>query len=106
MLSFLLIFLKVVPLNEAQKTYFENLSVVDYLITIGIGALGVTGAVSLFLMKRQAVKLFGIALVLNITATVWHLFKTNFAAAVGGSGLIGMLIGLGLIFGVFIIAGD
>lgn len=95
--SFLIVYLRLVPLTAAQETYFSNLTIMDYILTIGIGGLGIAGAVSLLQMKKRATQLFIMSLALNIVSTIWHLVKTNFAEVVGGVGLVGYVIGIGMI---------
>src|SRR5690606_28176240 len=66
LLSFLIVYLRLVPLTAAQETYFSNLTIMDYILTIGIGGLGIAGAVSLLQMKKRATQLFIMSLALNI----------------------------------------
>lgn len=72
LLSFVLVLTGTITLNEAQRVYFASLGIVDWLLSLGIGVLGITAAVSLFLLRRVTVPLFATALVLNIVLTVFQ----------------------------------
>lgn len=93
LLSFALIFAGAINLNEAQRTYFASLSNIDWFLTLLIGVVGIAAAVSLFLLRRIAILLFSTALALNILLTAVQSFQTNWAEALGGPGLVGVLIG-------------
>ena len=94
LLSYFLIFSGIIAVNEAQQTYFASLGVFDWITTLLIGVLGLSAAISLFMLRKIAVKLFGIALSLNIALTLIQTFRTNWAEALEGPGLIGVIIGL------------
>ena len=78
LLSSALIYTGAIPLNEAQRQYFASLSVVDLVLATAVGLLGIVAALALFLLRRVAVMLFTIALVVNISVSV---IRTNWVAA-------------------------
>jgi hypothetical protein len=82
-----------IPLQPAQKAYFDSLTFIDYGLTILLGLTNLTGAVLLFLLRKQAFYLFAVAFAANVLMTVWHIVSKGFIAAVSSVGLIGMLIG-------------
>ncbi len=96
LLSFYLIHTGAIPLKPVQQAYFDNLSTLDYTITILIGAANFLGAIALFLLRKQAFYLFLSALCAGMLLTILHSIGKGWIAAVGGPGLIGMLLGWGI----------
>ena len=92
--AFVLVFGEEIPLTASQKAYFESLSLFDWLFSLAIGATGISAAVCLFLLRRLAISLFTIHLGLSIGSTAFAIWRTNFAEAVGGAGLVGAVVGL------------
>jgi hypothetical protein len=93
LLSFALIFIGVVKITPTQEAYFHSLTGVDWFFTLSIAVIGISAAVSLFLLRRISVALFSVALALNVAFTVFHLMRTNMIEALGGTGLVGLLLG-------------
>jgi hypothetical protein len=104
MLSFLLIFSGAIPLNEAQKEYFQSQSPVDYGSTLLIGTANLVGAVLLLLLKKPAFHLFATAFGVGLLLTVYQIFTKNWLGAIGGPGLIGAIIGWGISIAVILYA--
>lgn len=100
LLSFALVLGHVVPLPPDQQAYFDSLTAVDWSFSVAIAALGVGAAVCLFLLRRIAVVLFAVALVLNLAFTAIHAMRTNWAEALGAAGLVGAVIGWLILVGV------
>lgn|SRR5262245_7483730 len=100
LLSFFLIYSGRIRINAAQQAYLANISVVEVLASVGLGLLSLTAAVFLFALQRGAVTLFAIALVVNIAYTVLHALTTNWAEAIGGPGLLGVLLSWGLLLAI------
>lgn len=100
LLSFYLVLSGAIPLELQQKEYFDSLSIFDYGYTIAIGLLNLTGAIALFMLRVIAFYVFSSALALNILATIWNIVSKGWLEAIGNSGLVGMLIGLGIAAGV------
>ena len=98
--GFYLIYSGKIPLQPAQKAYFESLTFVDMSLTILIGLTNLIGAVLLFRLRKQSFYLFAISLVANLSMTAWHIFSKGFIAAMPSGGLIGMLIGWGMLVAV------
>jgi hypothetical protein len=100
LLSFAWIRTGAIPLNAAQIAYFESLSALDYVFSVGLGLVNLIGAITLFLLRRAAFYLFASALAANILMTLWHVAAKGAVDALGGAGLVGTVIGLGLAFAV------
>jgi hypothetical protein len=93
-----------IPLSAAQHAYFRSLGVVDYLGSVGIGVLNVVGVVKLFRLRKSAVSILSTSLALNAAFTLFNLLQGSFVQAIGGSGLVGALLGLILLASVFLYA--
>ena len=96
LLSMALVLGGAIELNEAQRTYFESLTALDWGWSISIGLLGGAASVALLLLRRVAVRLFGIVFVLNIGQHLYQLLwrsYTSVARATPGAPA-GMIIGL------------
>ena len=104
LLSFALIFSGAIKINAAQQAYFASLTRVDWFFSLSIGVIGIAGAISLFLLRRLAVVLFSLALVLNLALTAFQTIRTNLAEALGGSGLFGLLLGWLILVAVILYA--
>jgi hypothetical protein len=104
LLSFALIFSGIIPLDAAQKAYFDKLTAVDYAATLIIGACNFIGAIALFLLRRIAVPLFATALALTLVMTIWQSATKGWVEAMSGPGLVGALVGYALLIVVCIYA--
>ena len=102
LLSFALIFSGAIKMNSAQEAYFASLTGVDWFLSLSLGVLGFTGAISLFLLRRLAVILFSLALVLNLALTMFQTMRTNWTEAISGSGLFGVLLGFLILVAVIL----
>jgi hypothetical protein len=100
LLSFYLIWSGVIPLAPAQKAYFDQLTLFDYGQSIVVGLLNMTGAVALFLLRRIALAFFLSGLGLGIISVVWHAATKGWIAAIGGPGLVGVLLGYVIVIAV------
>jgi hypothetical protein len=100
LLSFLLIRSGAVPLNAAQAAYFDSLTALDYLASIGVGLANLAGAIALFRLRRAAFYIFAGSVGANLLLTLWHATAKGWVAAMSGSGLVGAAIGFGLLFAV------
>ena len=95
-LSFVLVFSGAIPLNETQKAYFASQTIFDYGTTLLTGTANLVGAVLLFLLKKPAFYLFATAFCAGIAVTVYQIFAKKWLGAIGGPGLIGVVIGWGI----------
>ena len=86
-----------VPL--AQKAYFGNWTSFDYASSIVLIVLTLSAALALFLLRKQAVSLFSLALALNIALSVWHMASQGW---VPGTILLSVIIGSGIFIAVCI----
>jgi len=104
LLSFALIFSGTIKINAAKDVYFASLTSVDWFFSLSIGVIGFAGAISLFLLRRLAAVLFSVAFVLNLTLTAFQTMRTNWAEALGGSGLFAVLFGWVILVAVILYA--
>ena len=95
-----------VPLSEAQKIYFDNLTSVDYFLIITTLIIYISGSISLFLLRKVAYPLFLGALALKFLGTALLVSKKDYLnswlAAVGASGYVNALIIWGILIAVCI----
>lgn len=94
--SFYLVYNRSISGTEAQEQYFASQSVVEYGLTVLLLALNFAAALYLFFMRKKAPYLFSVNLLLSFLLTVWHTLTKGWLSAVGGSGLIGIIIGWGI----------
>jgi hypothetical protein len=104
LLSFYLILSGAIPLEPAQKAYFDRLTPLDYALTVATGLLNLAGAVMLFLLRKIALYLFLSAIGLTAVSTLWQAAAKGWVEALGGAGLVGALIGYVLLVVVCIYA--
>jgi hypothetical protein len=104
LLSLGLIYNGMISINPAQQAYFASLTSIDWVLTLTIGVAGFTAAVFLFLLRRVAVTLFSVALVLNLGLTAFQMIRTNFIEAIGGPGLVGAFLGWLILIAVIVYA--
>ncbi len=97
LLSFYLIHSGFVSLPEETRLYLEGLSVFDYIFTILIGLMNLSGAVTLFLLRKIAYPLFLISFISNILMSIIHMLTRDLLSAFVSGGAIGMFIGWGII---------
>jgi hypothetical protein len=93
LLSFILMYGGVIPINDAQQSYFSSLSLLDIAPSIIAGFLNLLGAVLLFLLKRYAFHAFLSAFFISMFITVLHILSKNWIDAIGGPGSVGASIG-------------
>jgi hypothetical protein len=93
LLSFALIFSGAIKINAVQEAYFASLTNIDWFFSLSIGVIGIAGAISVFLLRRLAVVLFSVALLLNFAVTAYQMARTNWTEALPSGGLFGALLG-------------
>jgi len=93
LLSLWIVLSGALPMTPANEEYFAGLGPLDYITSLGLGLLTLTGAALLFLMRKAAVLLFVASLALNLGLTLVHALTKNWAQAMGGSGLVGASVG-------------
>lgn len=98
--SFYLISSGAVPLNAAQVAYFDSLTTLDYISSVGIGLINISAAIALFFLRKASFYLFASALAVNLLLTVWHVATKGWIAAMSGSGPLVVIIGLGILLAV------
>ena len=102
--SFFLVFSGSISVTPEQAAYFRSLSVFDWSMTGLTAALNLAGAISIFLLRKSAFPLFACSLGLSILQTLVHAYATNFIAALGGPGALGVLIAFAISIAVCIYA--
>ncbi|NVO15086.1 MAG: hypothetical protein HXX10_13710 [Rhodoplanes sp.] len=100
LLSFYLIRSGVVPVEPVQQAYFDRLTIVDYASTVLVAALNLAGALALFMLRKAALPIFLTGIVLSVGLIAWQTYSKGWAEALGGSGLVGAVIGYGLILAI------
>jgi len=100
LLSFYLIFSGVISLDQTGQAYFDSLGTIDWLGSVSIGVLNLAAAISLFMLRKISVNLFITAFVLNMLMTVMQAVRTSFTEVLGGSGIIGVLVGLAIMLAI------
>ncbi len=103
-LSLVVVLSGLIPLNEAQAAYFHNLSALAIAVSLVTALLNIAGAIAIFRLRKIAPLLFIAALAISLAQTIAQIFTTNFAAALGGPGAIGALIGFGIAIAVCVYA--
>lgn len=93
LLSFYRIHSGAIALNPQQRAYFDGLRLIDYSLTVFLEVANLAGAISLFLLRKVALYLFGGSLIVNMLSTMWQALGTNFTQVMGPSGLSGAIIG-------------
>jgi hypothetical protein len=86
-----------VSLTPAQQAYFDRLGPTDYIGTATTVLLSSWAAVELFRLRKRAVTILFVVLVLNVGASLYHLFATNWSDALGMTGLAGVAAALSLL---------
>ena len=104
LLSLALVASGAIVLTPAMKTYYASLTPFDWVFTLAISVTGVSGAIAFFRLRKVAVSLFQLALVLNVTFTLYHVARTSWMAATGASGGLGLVIAWGIILAVILYA--
>jgi len=104
LLSFALVFGGAIKVNAAQQEYFASLTGVDWFFALAIGAVGLSAAICLFLLRRVAVALFSVSLALNLTLTAVHIMRTNSTEALSGGSLVGLMLGWLILIAVIVYA--
>jgi hypothetical protein len=86
-----------ITLTPEQQAYFDSLGPTDYIGGATTLFLCGWGAVELFRLRRTAVTILAAVLILNLGASLYHLVATNWADALGTTGLAGAAAGLSLL---------
>ena len=101
-LSLALIYSGVIPLKEAQKTYFDSQTLCDHGSTLVVVVTNLAAAVLLFLLKKPAFHLFATAFFIGLMLTVYQVIVKNWLGVIGGPGLVGAIIGWGINMAIII----
>lgn len=92
------------PIPQPQRAYLDSMSWVDHAITIFALAVKLAGAVAFFFLRRSAVYLFALALLANLSLTIYQIAAKGFLHSVGLIALPGMVIGWTLSAAILIYA--
>ena len=79
--------------SSSQNAYFSSLSSFDYFIMILTMLINISGAITLFFLRRIAYYFFSKNLALIIITSFWHAVSKNFFEAFGLGGIFGTAIG-------------
>ena len=93
LLSYLLIYFRLIPLNEVQEAYFRSLTTFNYVSTTVIAASNLVGTILLFRLKKEAFQFFVAAFVIGLAMTGYEIVAKNWIGAIGGPGLVGTVSG-------------
>lgn len=102
--SFIAISSGLVPLNEAQQTAISDLGYISYTTTIISSLLALSGAISLFLLKKITLKIWVLVFIFEIMINLHSALTSDYFDTVETSGLIGSLIGFGIIGAIYFYA--
>jgi mannose/fructose/N-acetylgalactosamine-specific phosphotransferase system component IIC len=100
-ISFYLIYAGLVPLNAAQKAYFDGLGVIDWAVTVAVSLIMLAAVVALFLLRRVSVKLWGMAVVFSVLSYLYNAMAKNWLAALDVASIIGAAVGFALVVAIF-----
>ncbi|MFQ5929900.1 MAG: hypothetical protein ACE5MK_09385 [Acidobacteriota bacterium] len=89
--GWLLVLSDTVPLPSPEKEYYESLSPADYAVTFGLAFITFSAAISLFFLRKVAVTLFSVSLVVGLTHTAWHFSTKGLGSVMDRSSLVGMI---------------
>ena len=93
----------------AARLYMSSLSTFDYLAGVTNGVLNLTGAVLLFLLRRQAFYFFLSAFILGLLTSLHQILTKNLLSALEPTSWIGMFLGwltsLGIIVYTLLLVG-
>jgi len=102
LLSYLLIYFRLIPLNEVQEAYFRSLTTFNYVSTTVIAASNLVGTILLFRLKKEAFQFFVAAFVIGLAMTGYEIVAKNWIGAIGGPGLVGTFFGWGISVAIII----
>ncbi len=104
LLSFYLVFSRLIPVTPEVKAYFESLTMFDWALTVIQGVVTISAAVALFFMRKMAYHLFGGAVLVMVISTLWQTLARPVLTALGSikGGTAGAVTGLGIILAVFL----
>jgi len=93
-----------IPVNEPVRAYYQSLTAADWALTVALGLANLSGAVALFLLRKQALYLFVGSLALNLLATIHTLAKLRAAVSSVPGSAVGMFLGLGILLAICLYA--
>jgi uncharacterized protein DUF4339 len=85
-----------IPVQDAQRHYFESLGYFDYAISIIAVFVNIAGAVLLFMLRRAAFYVFAGSFAVGLLMTIYNIIAKNWIEAIGIPGLIGAFVGFGI----------
>ena len=93
----------ILPLPPAQRSYFESLTWVDYGSSYLVMVINLAGAVALFFLRRMAMYLFALGLVVAIALLTYQIVAKNYLQAMGPA-LPGAIVGWAIPVAIIIYA--
>ncbi|HEX9758209.1 MAG TPA: hypothetical protein VGB26_10485 [Nitrospiria bacterium] len=91
-----MIFSGLISLGPEEQAFFDSLTLFDHALTVLITFLHLLGAIALFLLRKDSFYVFSGAFVLNMGSTLWQASTKELAEATGGTGVLGIALGLGI----------
>lgn len=93
-LSLLAIYAGLLPISPNKIAYLNSLSWVDHVFSTVIVALNVSGAITLFMLKKISAYLLSAALAISIITTLPQAFlNASLGKILGAGSLIGFFVG-------------
>lgn len=100
-ISFYLVYSGALPLTGAQKEYFNSLGMFDWILVAVGSVIMLSAVVSLFLLKRVTIKLWGLAIIVTVLNSIYSMIAKNWLAAMDIPSLVGVVIGFALVVAIF-----
>jgi len=104
-LSFITIYGRVIPLNEAQLAHFGGQTRFDLLLAFSVLGLNMAGAAALFFLRRWAYALFLCAFWLALGVTIYQAVFKNWLGVLSGPVILSNIIGVGISLAVIFYTG-
>ena len=100
--SFVLIYSGKIPVNPAGQNYLASLTAFDLVVSGAIAICKLIATTLLFMLRRQAFHLFTTAFIIGFVLTFYHAITKGWVQALGGSGLVGAMIGYAISVSIII----
>jgi hypothetical protein len=94
---------KFAPVAGQQASFFANLNVLDYALSVLLHISMGLGGIFIFMLRKFALPLFIAGACFNLAQTIWHIFTHRFMAGVGGQSTmawIELVVAWAIILGV------
>lgn len=91
-----------IPINDTQRNYFDSLTIIDHSIAGLTLICNLSGAVLLFMLRRQALYFFCAVFAINVLNYIYQICCKNWLAAMSTgilgstSAIISLMVALGI----------